>query len=675
MLKKYISALLLTGFIFSCNAQTELSDEINKNIELRIENGINTGIVVGIIDANGTTDFYSYGVKSMNSNEPVDENSIFEIGSISKTFTGILLADMVLRNKMKLDDPLQKYLPEGITAPTRNGESIKLINMANHTSSLPRMPSNFSPANPANPFADYSEEQLYDFLENYELPRDIGSQYEYSNYAMGLLGHILASENNLSYKELLAKVITEPLGLKNTGITLSANMRTNLAIGHSGGAEVENWDLTTLAGAGAIRSDAVDMLKFLAVNMGIEKSGLYPAMQLSHKNSRKEGEDPIIGLGWHTMVIDDTEIIWHNGGTGGYRTFAGFIKGDNKGVVVLSNSNAGADDIGIHILHPESKLNEIKPSIATKIKQVINTDGLEAGLKTYSDLKDNKASELNFSENELNRLGYEYLRNKEIEKALAILKLNTEAYPKSSNVYDSYGEALKENGDKEKAIEQYSKAVELNPANQNAIEKLKELGIDAADLIEEIIVDETVLETYVGKYELAPSFILTVTREGTQLMTQATGQQKLPVFPKSENEFYLKVVDAQLTFNKNDEGTIESVTLHQNGQNMPGKKLSDQADETDPIFPEIEVDEKILETYVGKYQLAPNFILTVTKEGTQLKAQATGQPEFPVFPKSENEFYLKVVDAQLTFNKNDEGIIESVTLHQNGQNMPGKKIE
>ena len=574
MLKKTISAFLLIGIIISCQAQTELPEEVYKNIEQRIENGANTGIVVGTIDANGTN-YYNYGVKSLKTNEPVNENSIFEIGSISKAFTGILLADMVLKDKMKLDDPLQKYLPEGITAPTRNGEAIKLINMANHTSSLPRMPSNFNPANPANPFADYSEAQLYDFLQNYELPRDIGSQYEYSNYAMGLLGHILAFQNNMTYEKLLAQVITKPLGLENTGISLSDNMKNNLAIGHNGGVEVENWDLTTLAGAGAIRSNAVDMLKFLAANMGLEQSELYPAMQLSHKNSRKEGGEPIVGLGWHTMVFDDMEIVWHNGGTGGYRTFAGFVKGGDKGVVVLSNSNTGADDIGIHMLHPESPLNEIKPSIAPKIKAIIDTEGLEAGLKTYSDLKKNKASEYDFKENELNRLGYQFLRNKEIEKAIAIFELNTQEYPNSSNVYDSYAEALREKGEKEKAIENYTKALELNPGSQNAMAMLKELGVDPADIVEKITVDESILETYVGKYELAPNFILTVSRDGTQLRAQATGQPEFPVFPKSENEFYLKVVEAQLTFNKNEEGTIHSVTLHQNGQVIPGKKLEE----------------------------------------------------------------------------------------------------
>lgn len=575
MLKKCISAFLLMTFIVVCHGQTELSEETNKNIKLRIENGTNTGIVVGIIDASGKTDYYSYGVKSLETKEAVDKNSIFEIGSISKTFTGILLADMLLKNKMSLDDPLQKYLPEGITAPTRNGEAIKLVNMANHTSSLPRMPSNFNPKNPANPFADYSEEQLYDFLQNYELPRDIGSAYEYSNYAMGLLGHILALQNKMSYEELVAQVITKPLGLENTGIRLTPNMKKNLALGHSGGVEVENWELTTLAGAGAIRSNAVDMLNFLAANMGIVKNELYLAMQLSHRNSRLEGKEPIVGLGWHTMVFDDTEIIWHNGGTGGYRTFTGFLKGSNKGVVVLSNSNVGVDDIGIHILHPESPLNEIKPSIATKIQKIIDEQGLELGLKTYSNLRNNNASEYDFSENELNRLGYEYLRGKEMEKALAVFKLNTEAYPNSSNVYDSYGEAFKENGDKEKAIANYGKSVEINPANQNAITILKELGVDPESLVKEIIIDEVVLETYVGQYELAPNFILTVSRDGSQLKVQATNQPEFPIYPKSENEFYLKVVEAQLTFKKNDEGIIESVTLHQNGQNMPGKKLNE----------------------------------------------------------------------------------------------------
>src|SRR5690606_20873579 len=146
-------------------------------------------------------------------------------------FTGLLLADKVIRNEMKLDDPIQQYLPEGVKAPTRNGTAITLVNLANHTSSLPRMPDNFAPADPANPFADYSEKQLYDFLTRYTLPRDIGSQYEYSNYAVGLLGHILATQSGKSYEQLMSDVIATPLGLKNTRLILTPDMKKNLEIG------------------------------------------------------------------------------------------------------------------------------------------------------------------------------------------------------------------------------------------------------------------------------------------------------------------------------------------------------------------------------------------------------------------------------------------------------------
>ncbi|WP_422083032.1 serine hydrolase [Ulvibacterium sp.] len=572
MLKKLLALGYLVVALGACQAQTPLSEEVKANIKLRVDNGMNAGIIVGLID-NKSESYFGYGVKSLDTMEAVDEYSIFEIGSISKTFTGILLADEVLKNEMKLEDPLQLYLPKGVTAPTQNGESIRLIHMANHTSSLPRMPSNFNPSNPANPFADYSEKQLYDFLGNYELPRKIGSQYEYSNYAMGLLGHILADKNESTYEELLIERITEPLGLNDTRISFTASMKKNLAMGHSGGVEVENWDIPTLAGAGAIRSSAVDMLDYLATNMGIKESNLYPAMQLAHQNSRKEGESPIVGLGWHTMVVDDLEIIWHNGGTGGYRTFAGFIKGGDRGVVVLSNSNTGVDDIGIHILHPDSPLNEIKPSIGVKLQNIMDTLGIEAAISNYWDLKKNKAEEFDFTEGQLSKLGHRYLKKKEMEKALAIFKLNIEAFPNSSNVYASYGKAQLKHGDKETSIINYKKAVELNPGNLEAIKNLTELGIDPKNIIEEIVVDEKILETYIGRYELYPNFILTVSKDRNQLKTQATGQPEFPIFPKSDNVFYLKVVEAQLTFNKNGDGKVESVTLLQAGQEITGKKL------------------------------------------------------------------------------------------------------
>ena len=570
MLKNSLFFFLFIGICLPFGqAQKGMTAAVKKNIQLRIDNGMNVGIVVGLIDADGTQ-YYSFGTKSLATKEKVDEHSVFEIGSISKTFTGILLADQVVKGKIKLDDPVQAYLPEGVTVPTRNGEAIQLVHLSNHTSALPRMPSNFNSANPANPFADYSKKAMYEFLTSYTLTRDIGSQYEYSNYAVGLLGHILAQQQKMTYEELMVKAIATPLKMKDTRVTLTPKMEKNLAKGHSGRQEVENWDIPTLGGAGAIRSTAVDMLKYLAANMGLQKSDLYPAMQLSHKNTRKEASQPVVGLGWHTANVSDTEVIWHNGGTGGYRTFTGFVKGGKKGVVVLANSTASVDDIGLHLLNPSSPLQVIKPSIAKKLKTVIDNKGIQKGIATYHQLKKEQADQFEFAETELNTLGYAYLGENKIDEAIALFKLNIEAYLKAFNVYDSMGEAYQKKGDQEKAIVNYQKSVELNPANDNGIQQLKALGVDIA----EVEIAHEVLETYVGQYELMPNFVITISKEDKQLKAQATGQAQFPIFAQAENVFYFKVVQAQLTFNTDADGQVESVTLLQGGQEIVGKKLA-----------------------------------------------------------------------------------------------------
>lgn len=569
------TAFLFLGSLFSLSyAQKAIPEKVIQNIHARVDGGVNAGIVVGLIDGDEVS-YYSYGLKSVNGTDKVDEHSVFEIGSISKTFTGVLLANMVQAGKLRLEDPLSKHLPDDVKVPGRNGEVIRLVEMANHTSSLPRMPTNFTPANPANPYADYTEKQMLDFLSSVELSRDIGSQYEYSNFAMGLLGHILATKNSMSYEDLMVKIIADPLGMKNTRITFTPDMKVNLAMGHSGGVEVENWDIPTLAGAGAIRSTTVDMVKYIQANMGMNKAGLYPAMQLSHTNTRKDGEAPIVGLAWHTMNFEDdgVEIVWHNGGTGGYRTFAGFAKGSNKGVVVLSNSNAGVDDIGIHLLNPNSPLNKVKASIAHEIRKTIDDEGIDAAVKAYWKLKEKKADDFEFGESELNTLGYQYLAKNEFEKAIAVFKLNVEAYPDGFNPYDSLGEAYMKKGDNENAIANYTKSVEINPGNLGGLEMLKKLGVDTDALSKEVIVSEEILATYVGKYELIPNFILTITKEGKQMKAQATGQANFDIFPSAENVFYYKVIQAQITFNQNEEGEVTSITFLQAGQKIEGKKL------------------------------------------------------------------------------------------------------
>ena len=353
----FLGFLLLSLLSAACATQeTFISDEVKESVRKRIENGESIGMVIGVIDARGKREYFSSGTTRLGGDQPVNEFSVYEIGSISKVFTCIAFADMVLNDELNLDDLAEKYLPESVKMPSRNNTKISLEHLATHTSALARMPTNFKPADPGNPYADYSVENMYEFISGYKLSREIGEKYEYSNLGMGLLGHILSLKAGIDYEQLITKRICDVLGMKSTVITLTPKLKERLAMGHNPKGEVPKWDIPTLAGAGAIRSTADDMLTFLAANMGAKNSKLSEAMDMTHSVRVSASETMKVGLGWHIRVNEKTQIIWHNGGTGGHRTFCGFIKDKKVGVVVLSNMNVSADDIGFHILDSSYEL-------------------------------------------------------------------------------------------------------------------------------------------------------------------------------------------------------------------------------------------------------------------------------------------------------------------------------
>jgi D-alanyl-D-alanine-carboxypeptidase/D-alanyl-D-alanine-endopeptidase len=322
------------------------------------------GIVVGVIDPKGRR-IVAYGSPAKDDKRPLNGDTIFEIGSITKVFTSLVLMDMVQKGEVAVTDPVSKYLPATVKIPERNNKKITLQDLSTQSSGLPRMPSNFSPKDNSNPYADYSVEQLYQFLSGYQLTRDIGAQYEYSNLGVGLLGHVLTLRAGMDYETLVRSRICEPLGMSSTRVTLSPEMKARLAIGHSPTlSAVPNWDLSTLAGAGALRSSANDMLTFLAANLGYTKTPLAAAMAAELSIRRPTGSpDMEIADGWHVQTKNGNSIIWHNGGTGGYRTYIGFDPKSHAGVVVLSNIStaAGPDDIGRHLLDASYPLAKVEP--------------------------------------------------------------------------------------------------------------------------------------------------------------------------------------------------------------------------------------------------------------------------------------------------------------------------
>jgi D-alanyl-D-alanine-carboxypeptidase/D-alanyl-D-alanine-endopeptidase len=363
-----------------------LSDSaVRAIIQQRVDSKGSTGIAVGLIGPDGKSRVFAYGASG--TARPIDANSVFEIGSITKTFTAAILADMVAKGEVKLDDPVSKYLPSSVSVPSRSGRQITLVDLATQSSGLPRMPGNFKPKDVTNPYADYTEQLAFDFLSSYELTRDIGAKYEYSNLGMGLLGIALSHRAGMSYAELVQRRVLDPLKMTDTRITLTPSMRERLALGHDDkGNVVSNWDLAALAPAGALRSTVNDMLKYLAANMDPKSRPLGATLATTHTKRHDAGSPNLnLGLAWHILSTPfGGEIVWHNGGTGGYRTFTGFDPVRHVGVVVLTNSQIGADDIGFHLVEPRMPLRPPAPPSAERKEIALAPEVLDRYVGDYA---------------------------------------------------------------------------------------------------------------------------------------------------------------------------------------------------------------------------------------------------------------------------------------------------
>ena len=364
-------------FVADSSAQAEPA-HIQKIIDDRVKARLAPAIVVGIVRKDGSKEFYSAGKLKAGATKKVDENTIFEIASISKVFTTLLMAQMEEQGDLKFSDHAQSFLPAGVTMPVkegipnRSGETpithITLEHLATHTSGLPKMPGNFHPKDPFNPYADYTFQQMYDFLSSCDLKGEIGRPV-YSNLGMGLLGHILELKAGKSYEELLIVRICEPLGMISTTTKPRPQDAARVAGAHVGTTPVSAWDIPTLTGCGDINSTVKDMLIFAAANMGQIDTPLAKTMRRCHaprvtsvNNLGNVPQSPmIIRLGWHAQGRPGREIIFHNGGTGGFASFMGFRPDTGEGMVILSNSNyRGVDHIGFHLLDDGRKLDKFQ---------------------------------------------------------------------------------------------------------------------------------------------------------------------------------------------------------------------------------------------------------------------------------------------------------------------------
>ena len=354
--KWYAGFLLLAGVVCLAGCPSPqppgpaatLDELVSRHLQPLIDQRHIVGAAAGVLRGEQINHF-AFGQVRWDSGVKPDADTLFEIGSITKTFTGVLMGLAEEQGLVQDNTPAQDLLPEGVTLPTFNGEPILLWHLATHSSGLPGLPDNHRPADADNPYADYTIEKLYAFVSSYTLPRAPGAQYEYSNLAAGLLGHELSLRMGKSYEELVTQEICGPLGMPDTVITLSSDQQARLAQGYRQfygicqlrwPCPISNWDMPALPGAGALRSSVTDLLKYMAAHWAPSDTPLGKALQNAQRERFAADEQMKVGLLWHIIVPDDgsPRFLAHNGETGGYRSFVGFYPEQQVGLVILTNT-------------------------------------------------------------------------------------------------------------------------------------------------------------------------------------------------------------------------------------------------------------------------------------------------------------------------------------------------
>jgi D-alanyl-D-alanine-carboxypeptidase/D-alanyl-D-alanine-endopeptidase len=313
------------------------------------------GLVIGCL-ADGEQRVAGYGRLRIDTQDSPDGGTIFEIGSVTKVFTGLLLADLAERGMVGLDDPLASYLPASARIPTSGGRQTTLGDLASHAGGLPRDPKGTLGrwlGSRHNPYAGLSVEELYAGLARIKLRRRPGERIRYSNLSAGLLGDALARAAGQSYEALVRQRICLPLGMPDTLVTATGEQAARLATGHTRrGRPTAPFQLPALAGAGALRSTAIDMLRLLRANLDPAHSPLTSQLERTQLPRLRVAKHLEVGLGW--MIAHPPgaagPVLWHNGGTSGFRSFCAVARETNSAVVVLSNTARSVDRLGLRLL-------------------------------------------------------------------------------------------------------------------------------------------------------------------------------------------------------------------------------------------------------------------------------------------------------------------------------------
>jgi serine-type D-Ala-D-Ala carboxypeptidase/endopeptidase len=338
----------------------DLEAKINQITNDYVSRRKNAALTIGMIQK-GKHYIQEFGQVSDANHSLANAQTIYEIGSVTKVFTGTVLTQLLSDEIVALDDPIRLYLPREIVKQLSTSiQSITLRQLATHTSGLPRLPDSFlaNIKDPTNPYLHYTAQKMYAALTELKLLTNPGQSYEYSNFGMGLLGHLLSLKASQPYEDLVKETICQPLGMTNTTIHLTLEQQQSLMPGYSpDGTLTSNWDFDVMAPAGAFRSTAEDLLLFLQANLCESDPKRAAIFARSQERYFDAHEFLSLGLAWHIWTLKNGQVVHlHNGGTGGYMSFIGFDKAKQTGIVILSNygdafaEDNSVDEMAIRIL-------------------------------------------------------------------------------------------------------------------------------------------------------------------------------------------------------------------------------------------------------------------------------------------------------------------------------------
>jgi serine-type D-Ala-D-Ala carboxypeptidase/endopeptidase len=524
------------------------NDDVRAALELRFK-GDRTGacIAAGVIDAGAiATGYYCADASSQ---RPYDDHTAFEIGSVTKTMTAALLAELIARGEVTLNDPIAKLLPPGTRVPSFNGHEMTIGQIVTHTSGLRGVPANYRPADINNPYASVTERELLDALAETTLTREPGPKWEYSNFAMMVLSYALAKRAGKDYETLLRERLLVPLGMNETYVA-HRPPQVHVAQGHFPNTDSAGpWDFPPdMAGVGGVRATLPDMLRYLEGQLGTRQSAITPALAQTQGQVASVGGHTM-GMNWNLFIRNGHPIVAHEGGTGGYSSYAGFDRTAKRAVVLLCDtaltSIGGLGQLGTHLLDPSA------PAGAPRVVATADTKLIDALVGKYR-LQGGLGMELR-------RRG-------------GNLTIKADGQPEFEMDHDSAGDFYPLKFDallrpRHKADGTYT----FTWFQLGGVAEAEPIGVRPPAAAKWTPSEEQ-LKDYVGNYPLTSNFALRVFSTDAKLFVQGTNQRSLEFASVERDVFVAESVAAEVDFERDANDKVVSLTLKQRGQVLKGDR-------------------------------------------------------------------------------------------------------